>query len=140
MPEPNLLWFNTLILVVVSIVLEVARQQINNNKREKLFAFFFSAGVLTLLFVILQCFAWNELIELGYAAQRNPANAFFYVLTAFHALHLIGGLIAWWRALVRIRSAEAEYSDVRLGVELCAIYWHFLLFVWIIVLALFIST
>lgn len=140
MPEPELLWINTIILVLVSIALEISRHDINKNKRERLFFSFLVAGLLTAVFIVLQCFAWVELIELGYAAQRNPANAFFYVLTAFHALHLLGGLIAWWRALGKIRSAEIEFAEVRLGVELCAIYWHFLLFVWIIVLALFIST
>lgn len=140
MPEPDLLWINTIILVLVSIALEVSRHDINKNKREKLFSSFLTAGLLTALFIVLQYFAWMELVNLGYAAQRNPANAFFYVLTAFHTLHLVGGLIAWWRALVKIRSHEVEYAEVRLGVELCAIYWHFLLFVWIIILALFIST
>lgn len=138
--EPMLLWFNTLVLIAVSVALEGARHAINNQRDESAFLYFLVSGSLTLLFIVLQAIVWFDLIVLGYAAQRNPANAFFYVLTALHIGHLLGGLVAWVRALARIRSHKAEYSHVRLGIELCAIYWHFLLFVWIIILALFIST
>ncbi len=138
MPEPSLLWINSIVLIAVSLTLEIARRAINNQK-EPQYAFFM-AGALTVLFLVLQIIVWGELIGLGYHAQHNPSNAFFYVLTALHALHLVGGLVAWMRALWRMRSKTAEYGAVRLSVELCAIYWHFLLLVWFIVLALFITT
>ena len=175
MPEPLLLWVNSVVLVAVSGALELARRLVNSN-RDGTLVFLFG-GVLTAVFMVLQIVVWWQLIQLGYTAQRNPSNAFFYVLTALHAAHLLGGLIAWWRALLRLvmgprfagrqdemrtkssqrrtsrvnwdrrdvrqwrmRTKTADYSHVRLSVELCAIYWHFLLFVWVVVLALFVST
>ncbi|MYD45166.1 MAG: cytochrome-c oxidase [Gammaproteobacteria bacterium] len=138
MPEPILLWVNSVVLVAVSMALEYSRRLVNSNQ-DGMFVFSIG-GVLTFLFLGLQIVVWWQLIALGYAAQRNPSNAFFYVLTALHAAHLIGGLIAWCRALWRMRSKDGDYPHIRLSVELCAIYWHFLLLVWVVVLALFVST
>ena len=138
MPEPFLLWVNSIVLVAVSMALEYSRRLVN-SKREGMIVFLIACD-LTVLFLVLQIVVWSQLIELGYAAQRNPSNAFFYVLTALHAGHLIGGLIAWCRALWRMRDREGDYAHIRLSVELCAIYWHFLLLVWVVILALFVST
>ena len=138
MPEPFLLWINSVVLVAVSMALEFSRRLVNTNRDGQLV--FFIGGVLTVLFLVLQIVVWSELITLGYAAQRNPSNAFFYVLTALHALHLLGGMIAWCRAFWRMRKRDADYAHFRLSVELCAIYWHFLLLVWVVILALFVST
>ena len=141
MPEPTMMWVNSLVLVGVSICFEVARLAAKDMDLSKTRFYFGLAGVATCVFVILQVLVWRELILLGYAAQNNPANAFFYVLTAAHAVHLAGGLIAWWRAIKRMREKDRiEYSKVKVSVDLCAIYWHFLLFIWIIMVASFIST
>ena len=66
----------------------------------------------------------------------NPANAFFYLLTGLHGLHIAGGLVGP-RPDHRVASLEsADPRRLRLSVDLCAIYWHFLLFVWLCVFAL----
>ena len=69
----------------------------------------------------------------------NPANAFFYLLTAAHALHILGGLWVWSKTLFKLQS-NIEVRNVRVAVELCAIYWHFLLLVWLVLFALLLST
>ena len=79
--------------------------------------------------------AWRELAAQGLYASSNPANAFFYLLTGTHALHLVGGLAAL------ARTARAAWSgrggaQLATSVELCAIYWHFLLFVWLLLFAM----
>jgi cytochrome c oxidase subunit 3 len=72
-------------------------------------------------------------------ASSNPSIAFFYVLTAMHGLHLIGGLYVWARSVIKVsRNADAE--SIRLSVELCTVYWHFLLLVWALLFSLMIST
>jgi cytochrome c oxidase subunit 3 len=65
----------------------------------------------------------------------NPANSFFYLITAVHGLHLMGGLVALGRTTAKV-SRGAAMTQVCLSVELCAIYWHFLLLVWLVLLAL----
>ena len=86
-----------------------------------------------------QLLAWQQLADAGYFVQSNPANAFFYLITGIHALHLLGGLVVWSLTLIKLLGG-AEVARVRLSVELCAVYWHFLLVVWVILFGLMLST
>ena len=138
-PEPPLLWLNTLVLVLVSIAFESCRSAIRQEAIEAARRRFFSAGVLTIVFLVGQVVVWNQLLNMGYSMQANPANAFFYVITLVHGVHLLGGLIAWGRLVPRLASGS-EYRDIRLGVDLCTLYWHVLLLVWVAMLALFVSS
>jgi cytochrome c oxidase subunit 3 len=72
--------------------------------------------------------------------MRSPAVAFFYLLTAVHGLHLLGGLYVWARTLLPLRRKDVEAVDIRTSIELCTVYWHYLLFVWLVLFALLLST
>jgi len=131
LPTPALLWLNTLVLILSSVALEwtvaAARRSDMGSAKSGLLA----AGVASTGFLAGQILAWRQLIAAGYVLTSNPANAFFYVLTAAHALHVLGGLVALGRT-ARKMWGSARIDQVRLSVELCAAYWHFLLFVWIV--------
>ena len=94
-----------------------------------------AGGVLALAFLAGQLLAWRQLDAAGYFLASNPANSFFYLLTAVHGLHVLGGLVALARATAKVWRGR-DVDQVRLSVELCAIYWHFLLFVWLVLFAL----
>ena len=64
-----------------------------------------------------------------------PANSFFYLITAVHGLHVLGGIVALGRTTIRALR-DVEVARLRLSVALCATYWHFLLVVWLVLLAL----
>jgi cytochrome c oxidase subunit 3 len=96
-------------------------------------------GFFAFAFMLGQLLAWQQLIEAGYYAHTNPANAFFYLITGFHGLHLLGGLVAWGRTTIKLLSGS-EIASIRTSVELCAVYWHFLLIVWVILFGLMLST
>ena len=139
LPDPNLLWLNTGLLIFSSIALQWAyiatgRDQVKTARKAVLvggfFAFAFMAG---------QMIAWQQMVEAGYYANTNPANAFFYLITGTHALHLLGGLVAWGRTTVKLLSGS-EMAAIRMSVELCAVYWHFLLIIWVILFGLVLST
>ena len=102
-------------------------------------AYLLAGGASTVAFLAGQLWAWRQLDAAGYYLTTNPANAFFYFLTALHALHLLGGLWVWGATAVRVQRGAAV-RDVRLRVELCAIYWHFLLMVWLILFGLLLLT
>ncbi len=68
-----------------------------------------------------------------------PANAFYYLITALHGVHLLGGLVAWGWTGNRVRRGF-EANQVSLSVELCAVYWHFLLLVWLVLFGLLLLT
>ena len=79
------------------------------------------------------------MIALGYFASSNPANAFFYLITGLHGLHLLGGLVAWGRTMSRLGRGD-EIARLGASAELCAIYWHFLLAVWLVLFGLMLFT
>jgi cytochrome c oxidase subunit 3 len=131
---PQLLWVNTLLLVLASIALQSARHAVKRALLQTLKFRLAAAGVFTLAFVAGQLVAWQQLMGTGQVIS-SPATAFFYLLTAVHGLHLLGGLWVWGRTMVRL-AGGAELIVVRPSVELCAVYWHFLLLVWLVVFAL----
>ena len=140
MPEPPLLWFNTLVLILASGAYEWARRLAASGDVRRAGVAFLLAGAATLAFLVLQLVVWNDLAARGYYAYANPANAFFYVITAVHGVHLLGGLVAWARAARRFAQADVAPRQHQHSVELCAMYWHFLLLVWLGMLALFANT
>jgi len=133
-PMPGILWINTVALIAGSVAIQFAHAAAVRGDRDRLRALLVASGVLSAAFLLGQIEAWRELIDAGAYASGNPASAFFYLLTGAHGLHLVGGLVALSRT---IRRAWSE-PDAALaaGVELCAIYWHFLLFVWLLLLAM----
>ena len=130
LPDPGLLWINTAILFLSSFYLERARKSGRRGEIGKTKKSLIIAGLLTLIFLAGQLWVSTKLAEQGYYAAANPANAFFYMITWLHALHLFGGLIAWTRTMKKVVKGSHTYQ-IASSVELCAIYWHFLLIVWI---------
>ena len=68
------------------------------------------------------------------------ANAFFYVLTALHGLHVLGGLYYWAKVVTQLFKENYNVSKIKHNIELCAIYWHFLLVVWFVLFGLMVVT
>ena len=137
--EPVQLWLNTGLLVVSSIFFQWARNIVSNEQDKYLIAALVGAGAFAVLFIAGQLVAWNSLQSAGYFVASNPANSFFYLLTGLHALHLLGGLWVWSKSLIRLLSV-GEAQDLRLSIELCTLYLHFLLIVWIAMFALLSNT
>lgn len=131
-PKPKLIWLNTAILLLSSVTVQWAWM---SAKRRKLSWVRYSLSLTTMLgmmFVIGQILVWRQLVSAGIYLQTNPASSFFYLLTAVHGLHLIGGIFALVWATVK----SFLNRNLQLSVELCAVYWHFLTLVWLWLLAL----
>jgi len=127
-PHPALLWWNTGALALASLAMQRARQPTLHRT-----AWLVSGGVLAALFVIGQLTAWRMLSAAGQTIDVNPSNSFLYLLTGLHALHVLGGLVAWVVTIVLARRADPFRA--RRAIALCATYWHFLLAVWLVLLA-----
>tara|TARA_Y100000590_G_C15541392_1_gene947143 strand:- start:65 stop:703 length:639 start_codon:yes stop_codon:yes gene_type:complete len=137
MPEPFLLWINTLILIISSIVFIRVQLASKKNKFEQIKKQLLLIGFLAFLFLIGQLLVWQNMIEAGYYIASNPANAYFYVFTALHGLHLLGGLIYWILTVRKVwKINEIVIRKAQHTIDLCAIYWHFLLAVWIVLFGL----
>ena len=137
--EPAQLWFNTALLVVSSILFQWARNIVARGEKRNLQTALIGAGVFAILFIVGQLMTWQSLQNAGLYMSSNPANAFYYVMTGLHAVHLLGGLWVWSRSSIRLLSGS-EIKDIKLSVELCTVYWHFLLLVWLVLFALLSNT
>jgi len=138
--EPQLLWMNTLMLIVASGVFQWTRNAAVKGQEGKLRPGLIITGVLTMGFVLGQFVAWQQLQNSGQFISSNPSNAFFYFLTGAHAIHILGGLYVWGRATSKVVLGTGEATAIRRSIELCTIYWHFLLIVWLVLFGLLLST
>lgn len=130
---PSMLWVNTGVLVLSSVCFHFAVLQ---SRKTGVVRFGSGAGLLSLaggllamVFVAGQYLVSEQLLAAGHGVRVNAANAFFYLLTGIHVLHLLGGLWVWGRAQMRLALGNTV-KDTRLSLELCAWYWHFLLIIW----------
>jgi cytochrome c oxidase subunit 3 len=135
LPVPRLLWFNTGVLLFSSVALQWAHVAARRDDMVGVIAGLCAGGASAVTFLVGQLLAWQQLSDAGYFVASNPANSFFYLITAAHGLHLMGGLVALGRTTAKVWRGAAM-AEVRLSVELCAIYWHFLLLVWLVLLGL----
>ena len=137
--DPQLLWVNTTILVFASVFFQWARNGALSDRPSIVKPGLVLAGVLTVAFLTGQLIVWRQLVATGQTITGSPANAFFYLLTGAHGLHIMGGLYVWARATVKVLGGAGD-DAVKQSVELCAIYWHFLLLVWLVIFGLMLST
>lgn len=137
--EPGILWFNTLCLMLASVAMQAAVRGVHRDAPGLFRTGLLGGGLLALLFLAGQWYAWLQLQASGHGMRANPADAFFYLLTGLHGLHLLGGLWVWARASTQLLGG-APAEDIRLRVELCAHYWHYLLLLWLLLFALLLST
>ena len=141
MPEPFLLWINTLLLFVTSGFFMSAQSASSKNNFKIVKNRLIIIGLLTLAFLIGQLLVWFQLVDKGYYVSSNPANAYFYVFTALHALHIFGGLVYWVMTIKKVWVlSDIVVAKAKHTVELCAIYWHFLLAVWVVLFGLMLFT
>lgn len=128
-PVPKVLWLNTFVLILSSIALHCAVIAARRGHVETTKLALVTGGLTAIAFLAGQLLAWRELAAGGYLLDDNPANSFFYLLTGMHGLHIVGGLVALGATTARVWTGGPP-DRLRSSVELCAMYWHFLLFVW----------
>ncbi|WP_431285652.1 cytochrome c oxidase subunit 3 [Humitalea sp. 24SJ18S-53] len=129
-PQPRLLWANTGVLLLSSAALHYARSAVRRGNIGGVRDGLVVGSAAAVIFLAGQVLAWRELAAAGYTPTSNPADAFFYLITAAHGLHVLGGLVALARTGTRLWRGD-EMERLRLSVELCTTYWHFLLIAWI---------
>ena len=142
---PHILYLNTVILLISSVTLEAGRRQLTRAaqrpERSGDAQFDVPAGgmswlyltlALGLMFLAGQCLAWLDLAAQGLFLATNPSSSFFYVFTAMHGLHVIGGLGGLLYVLRRVSHGVDDASLGALGAA--ALYWHFMGILWLYLL------
>ncbi len=137
-PELGLLWFNSFVLLASSIALQLSVGAVRRGREREAWIGLLGAAALGVGFLVGQVVAWLQLKSLGSYGLTLPSVAFFYLITGLHAAHLAGGLAAFGVIIAKTWSI-GSVARVRQNVELCCIYWHFLLVVWLVLFGLLFS-
>ena len=135
---PSVLWLNTLALIASSVTLELARHRVGafmrgqESSRSAATLWLNITMLLGLVFVGGQYLAWLKLRSQGLYLPTNPNSSFFYVFTAVHAVHVMGGLGGLTRVMVKFRSTAHPLR--RSTLDATSYYWHFMGMLWIYLL------
>jgi len=124
---PRILWLNTLILLGSSFTLARSRRDFIAQNETGFRHWWSVTSILGLFFVAGQILAWRQLVAAGVYLATNASSSFFYVFTAAHGLHLLGGIAAM--LAVAFRRGRRLLRGTAVGVV--SIYWHFLDVLWL---------
>lgn len=124
---PGILWLNTVILLASSATIIQARRFFKRGDQAGFRHWWAVTTVLGLFFLVGQVIAWRQMVAGGFYLASNASNSFFYVLTAAHGLHLLGGIAA----LLFVGWGRMRRLTMATGTEIVGYYWHFLDGLWI---------
>jgi cytochrome c oxidase subunit 3 len=136
--DPSRLWFNTALLACASLAIQLGLGATRSGKLNVTVAGISAAVFFTLMFLVAQFDLWLHLQSMGFYLNGNPANSYFYVLTAIHGLHLIGGLLVLSNVVFRVWY-DSDLDSLTAPLKLCTTYWHYLFGVWLVLFALLTS-
>lgn len=130
---PNIAIISTAIMVTSSLTMLLAQWAIKKDNYKLTSMAIFLTLVLGIAFFFTQMEGWKQLTSQGVyfvGKYSNPSGSFLYLIALVHLAHMIGGLIALSVSLTK--SLFKKYSSTNyLGIELTAIYWHFLDLLWV---------
>ena len=130
---PELFYYSTIVIVLSSITIQIAKYNLNKNKaKSDVLIWLFTTLLLGILFCVFQFYAFKSLIDEGYyfaGAQSTITTSFIYVLTFLHAVHLIAGLVVL--IVLLFNTFNNKYLLNKLGFHLGVTFWHFLDILWI---------
>jgi cytochrome c oxidase subunit III len=136
---PKILYLDTVILFFSSWTLETALSKLKEGENR------FSAGMTWLavtlalggMFVIGQVVAWRVLAGQGLFLATNPSSSFFYVFTAAHALHLVGGILGLGYLIYKLNRTRSAARTT--GIRATSLYWHFMDGLWVYLFVLLLA-
>ena len=130
---PTAFYYSTVAIILCSITFHLAKKAILKDNRQATSTFLLLTLALGISFVFSQFKGFDQLMENGYfftGPESNIATTFLYVIATVHLAHLAGGIISL--LIIIYNHFKQKYnSGQSLGIELGAIYWHFLDFLWI---------
>ena len=130
---PTAFYLSTVVILSCSVTFHLAKKAIQKDNRNATTSFLLATLALGILFVILQFVGFRQIVDNGYFFTGNASSitsTFLYVVTIVHLAHLAGGLISL--LIIIYNHFKQKYNSTQtLGIELGAMYWHFLDFLWI---------
>ena len=130
--KPNLLWINTFVLFIISYYFYKVSKALKSSEYTSIKKNLLMIGGLSYLFLFGQVAFWIQLMKSGNYVQTNNYFSSFYIFTALHGLHLLGGLFFWGKVASRVLKISNENMlDEEKNISALSMYWTFLLIVWL---------
>ncbi|WP_432222361.1 cytochrome c oxidase subunit 3 [Flavobacterium sp. TMP13] len=130
---PPAFYWSTLVILGCSVTFHLAKTAIKKDNYKRTTNFLLATLGLGILFVVLQFVGFGQIVEQGFyftGAGSSITTTFLYVVTVTHLLHLAGGIISL--LVIIYNHFKQKYNSTQtLGIELGAMYWHFLDFLWV---------
>jgi cytochrome c oxidase subunit 3 len=136
---PIQVWISTIIILVSSAVYHRAKVALDDGNQPVARRWLIATAALGAAFISSQLLAWLELSQRGLYFRGNPYAGFFYILTAVHALHVLGGVIALGSIVLHSWNPIASHEmwqRVRSLAQTVGWYWHFMGGVWLVLFVL----
>ncbi len=148
-PLPKLMLINTVVLLVSTFTMELARRKAARNAAlaqlaavsevsvdaDEKISWLALTVVLGLSFLAGQWMVWRELAANGFYVSSSPSSSFVYLLTGMHGVHLFGGVVALLTAGVASLQRRTAGSQ-SIVLDVTGWYWHFMAFLWVCILCL----
>jgi cytochrome c oxidase subunit 3 len=147
---PRILYLNTVLIFASSVTLSFGERQLgiaagipvdDPHRSSRFFdngmTWLYVTLALGVLFVFGQVLGWRILSARGLFLSTNPSSSFFYVFTAMHGLHLIGGIVALCYMLYKLGKTKGTARTT--GLRACSLYWHFMDVLWIYLLCVLVA-
>lgn len=133
LPMPRVITLSTVLILVSSATLEMARRKLKAGFQRLYSRWLLLTTALGIGFLGTQFLAWRQLVRQGVYVATNPHSSFFYLLTAAHGVHLLGGLLAMLYLIFRSGRSDTELRRVKneAAVDAATLYWHFMDGLWI---------
>lgn len=130
---PIAFFISTGVIIACSVTFHLAKKAIERNNRFAVTGYLLATLALGILFVVFQFMGFGKIIEMGYyftGTASNITTTFLYVVAMAHLAHLAGGLISL--LVIIYNHFKQKYNATQtLGIELGAMYWHFLDLLWV---------
>jgi cytochrome c oxidase subunit III len=136
---PFQIWISTALIIVSSIDYELAKKSLLEGNQPKARKWFLITAVLGAIFIASQLLAWLNLVNQGYYATGNPYAGLFYILTAVHAVHVVGGIISLVFIVLKTQVMTDDADELlkrQWFARVVGWYWHFIGVLWLILFAL----
>ncbi|MFV5694635.1 cytochrome c oxidase subunit 3 [Flavobacterium sp. LB3P122] len=130
---PTAFYYSTIAIIGCSVAFHLAKKAIQKDNQKGTTIFLLSTLALGIIFVILQFAGFGQIVSNGYyftGSESSITTTFLYIVTVVHLAHLAGGLISL--LIIIYNHFKQKYNSTQtLGIELGAMYWHFLDFLWV---------
>lgn len=136
---PLQIWLSTILILASSVTYEFGQSRVAKGDIQGARRWLVATTVLGAVFIASQLLVWLILANRGLYMRGNPYAGFFYVLTAIHAIHVVGGIIALGAVLLRSWQPARSEAEQTYRTDLARSvgwYWHFMGVLWIVLFIL----